>query len=82
MFTTTVKKAEKKGAVRSVTIRIAENGYTVECDREMLKTEGKCMDMCWSPPKPAVFDGPDAGEKALNYIATELGLEAAESKAA
>lgn len=75
MITTTVTKAEKKGKVRGANVRIAENGFTVECDREPIKEKGQAGNCCWEPTKPAVFDGPDAGAKMLQYIADELGVK-------
>jgi hypothetical protein len=81
--TTTVKKAERKGKVRSVTITIAENGFTVNCDREPVKTKGNACNPCgWEPSKPAVFDGPDAGAKALDYVARELKIDEEAAEAA
>lgn len=70
-MTTTVKKAAKKGKVRSVTITIAENGFTVNCDREPVKTKGEAGPCCWEPSKPAVFND---GEAALAYVANELKI--------
>jgi hypothetical protein len=69
---TTAKKSEPKGKVRSVTIRVADNGFTVDCDREPVKTsKDKGMMYDYHPPKPTVFED---GQKALDYVAGELGI--------
>lgn len=74
-MTTTVTKTAEKGKVRSIRIEVAENGFTVTCDRERVKTAGKSSDMYdYMPAKPAVFE---TGEGALDYVREELGIKAA-----
>ena len=53
--TATAKATPEKGAIRSVTITKAENGFTVECNRESVRG-GKDEPMLWNPPNPAVFE--------------------------
>jgi hypothetical protein len=74
-----MKKPEKQaGTLRHISVRPAENGYTVGVDRDMpVKTQsisqGKDQpSSTYEPPKDHVFSGKNAKQDVLDHISQHL----------
>lgn len=70
------KPAAPEGTLRRISIRPAENGFTVGTDREMPPSKEKDGDqnssMAYSPTKDAVFSGDNAVDDALAHIRNHM----------
>jgi hypothetical protein len=75
-----MKKPDKpEGTLRHISVRPAENGYTVGVDREMPPKKSEKGDKdspaspsYYEPPKDHVFSGKDAKQQVLDHIGKHL----------
>lgn len=70
--------AKPEGTLRHISVRPAENGYTVGVDRDMpVKTQNVSQgkeqpSSTYEPPKDHVFSGKGAKQDVLDHIAQHL----------
>lgn len=78
---TSMKKPDKQeGTLRSIRVQPAENGYSVDVDRDPPASaskgkgdsEGLAMPSSWTPPKQHVFGGKTAKQDVLDHISQHL----------
>jgi hypothetical protein len=74
-----MKKPEKQaGTLRNISVRPADNGYTVGVEREpdaddkKDKAKGDMPISSYTPPKESVFGGKTAKQDVLDHIAKHL----------
>lgn len=74
-----IQEANDPGALESVNIDIAQNGFTVACShrpKEKKAKGGGCESVPWQPPKRSVFESRDS---LFAYLKTVIPEKIGES---